>query len=85
MIALEATEEYAQAVKQGLKETKELTAAGKNPNPAVLDDMIGATHFDTALEVGLVEIPAERIVGTKSAGRITAFSPSFLPLLGSDT
>ena len=81
MITPEAVEEYAQAVKQGLKETKELISAGKNPNPAVLDDILGPTNFDTALEVGLVEIPAERIVGTKSAGRITAFSASFLPLL----
>ena len=81
MITPEAVEEYAQAVKQGLKETKELISAGKNPNPAVLDDILGPTNFGTALEVGLVEIPAERIVGTKSAGRITAFSASFLPLL----
>ena len=81
MITPEATEEYAQAVKLGLKETKELAAAGKDPNPAVLDDILGATNFDTALDVGLVEIPAERIVGTKSSGRITAFSASFLPLL----
>ena len=85
MISVEATEEYALALKQGQKEVKERTAAGKNPNPAVLDDILGETAFDTALEVGLIEIPAERIVGTKSAGRITAFSASFLPLLGTDT
>lgn len=85
MITLETTEEYAQAVKLGLKETKELTAAGKNPNPAVLDDILGPTNFDTALDVGLLEIPAERIVGTKSAGRITAFSASFMPLLHEDS
>ena len=81
MISVEATEEYALALKQGQKEVKERTAAGKNPNPAVLDDILGETAFDTALEVGLIEIPAERIVGTKTAGRITAFSASFLPLL----
>ena len=85
MITPEAVEEYVQAVKLGQKETKELTAAGKNPNPAVLDDILGTVSFDTALEVGLVEIPAERIVGTKSSGRITAFSASFLPLLHEDS
>ena len=81
MLTVEATEEYALALKQGQKEVRELTAAGKNPNPAVLDQILGETPFDTAIDVGLVEIPAERIVGTKSAGRITAFSASFLPLL----
>ena len=54
MIAPEVAEEYAQAVKQGLKETKELIAAGKSPNPAVLDDILGTMNFDTALDVGLV-------------------------------
>ena len=81
MITVEATEEYALAVKQGQKEVKELTALGKDPNPAVLDDILGEALFDTALDIGLVDIPTERIVGTKSAGRITAFSASFLPLL----
>ena len=85
MITVEATEEYALALRQGQKEARELSAAGYQPYPAVLDDILGESAFDTALEVGLVEIPAERIVGTKSAGRITAFSASFLPLLGSDT
>ena len=81
MISPEATEEYALAVKQGLKEAKELSAAGKDPNPAVLDEILGENGADTVRDVGLVEIPVERIVGTKSAGRITAFSATFLPLL----
>ena len=85
MVMVEAAEEYALALKQGLKEAKELSAAGKQPYPAVLDDILCETAVDTALDVGLVEIPAERIVGTKSAGRISAFSASFLPLLGQDT
>ncbi len=85
MLHAEAVEEYALAVKQGQKEVKELTAQGKNPNPAVLDEILGETAFDTAKNLGLVDIPIERIVGTKSAGRITAFSASFLPLLGQDT
>ena len=85
MLHLEAAEEYALAVKRGHKEVKERTALGQNPNPAVLDDILGDTQFDTALDVGLVDIPMERILGTKSAGRITAFSASFLPLLGENT
>ena len=36
-------------------------------------------------ELGLLEIPSERIVGTKTAGRIAAFSPGFLPLLDAKT
>ena len=85
MIGAEVTEEYALAVKQGQKEVKEYSALGKRTNPEVLDEILGDTLFDTALDVGMVDIPVDRIVGTKSAGRITAFSPTFLPLLGQDT
>ena len=81
MITAEATEEYALALKKGLKEARERTAAGLDPNPAVLDDILGENGADTVRDLGLTEIPSERIVGTKSAGRITAFSASFLPLL----
>ena len=85
MITAEATEEYISALKQGQKEAKELAALGKNPNPAVLDEILGDIPTESVQEIGLVEIPAERIVGTKSAGRITAFSASFYPLLSSET
>ena len=81
MITVEATEEYALALKKGLKEVRERTAAGLDPNPAVLDDILGENGADTVRDLGLTEIPSERILGTKSAGRITAFSASFLPLL----
>ena len=82
---IEATEEYVQAYKLGQKEYKELLSADKNPHPAVLDEILSEQPSELTQEVGLVEIPAERIIGTKSAGRITAFSASFLPLLAQDS
>ena len=80
-----AKDEYAQALRQGQKEYKELTAAGKSPFPAVLDDLLGDNANDSVKNIGLVEIPADRIVGTKSAGRTSAFTASFLPLLGPES
>ena len=35
--------------------------------------------------LGLVQIPSELIVGTKTAGRSSAFSKSFKPLLKENT
>ena len=35
--------------------------------------------------LGLVDIPAESIVGTKTSGRHTAFAANFMPLLDDDT
>ena len=77
---LEAKEEYTSALRQGQKEYKEMLASGKPPHPAVLDDLLDESVANVMQDIGLVEIPAERIVGTRSAGRITTFSPSFLPL-----
>lgn len=78
-----ASEEYAQALRQGQKEYRELLMAGRAPHPAVLDELLPENPTDAVVDVGLVEIPAERIVGVKSAGRITAFTASFRPLLDS--
>ena len=77
---LEAKEEYISALRQGQREYRELLAAGKPAHPAVLDDLLDDSAANVVQDIGLVEIPAERIVGTRSAGRITTFSAGFLPL-----
>ena len=81
----EAMEEYQKALKLGLKEVRECQSRGRPTNPAVLHQLVGDIAADRSISVGLVEVPANRIVGTKTAGRISAFSPGFLPLLGRDT
>lgn len=82
---LEAREEYLKARRLGLKEIKEANLQGKDTEPAVLDAILGENYTLSTQELGIVNIPVERIVGTKSAGRIGAFSPGFLPVLGVET
>lgn len=74
-------EEYLKALKLGQKEADELALAGKNQNPEVLDELLPDIDAMSVIDVGTMDIPTERILGTKSAGRIAAFTPSFLPLL----
>ena len=76
----EALEEYQKALKLGKAKYKERMSQGQNPNPEVLTEIAGSA-VESSIYVGLVEIPAERIVGTKTAGRISAFTADFLPLL----
>ncbi len=85
MSAQIAFDEYAQALRQGQKEYRELLMAGKSPYPVVLDEILPDISTETVRDLGLVDIPAERIVGTRTAGRITAFTASFRPLLDSKT
>ena len=85
MYSQDAIEQYQQALKQGHKELKERIAAGLSGYPSVLDEILPGLAGDIYQDVGLVEIPSERIVGIKSAGRITAFTASFLPILDVDS
>ncbi len=85
MFLQEAQEEYALALKQGQREYKACITAGKNPYPKVLDEILNGGLTDAVIDMGIVEIPAEQIVGTKTAGRTNVFSAGFLPLLPQDT
>ncbi len=80
-----AGEEYVKAQKAGLKEVRELQAQGKEAALQVLDQLLPGMDRLQTQYVGYVEIHTAQIVGTKTAGRITAFSPSFLPILDRDT
>lgn len=79
----EGKTEYEAALRAGQKEYKALVAAGKDPYPAVLDTLCSNT--DSMQDIGVLDIPAEQVVGIRSAGRVNAFTVSFLPLLGTDS
>ena len=85
MYSQEALEHYNKAQKAAQKEYKERAATGKNPFPLVLDAIVPEGMSNIYVDVGLVEIPAQQIIGTKSAGRISAFTATFQPLLPADT
>ncbi len=81
----QAQEEYSQALRTGQRELKLLTAAGKNPYPQVLDDLLDGRADDSVVDLGVIEVPTEQIVGTKAAGRTHAFSAGFMPILAAET
>ena len=85
MNRIEAAEEYAKALKEGLKEYKDCIQKEIAANPAVLDEILGVDSSESYVYVGLTDIPVQRIVGTKSVGRVTAFTPSFRPILEPET
>ena len=81
----EAVSQYAGALKQGRRAYKEALLRGRYPYPQVLDEIISDSMVAGQAELGVIEIPIEQIVGTKTAGRRSAFSADFLPLLDPDT
>ncbi len=81
----EATDQYLSALKAGHKTYKERILNGQYPYPQVLDEILNDSMSAGQLDLGLLEIPAERIVGTKTRGRRDAFAADFMPLLPKDT
>lgn len=77
--------EYRAARKRALKRYHDDLRRGVSPYPAVLDEILGDKPTAGRTELGLFEIPIDRIVGTVTAGRRTAFSADFLPLLEEET
>ena len=85
MLRKEAAEEYAKALKEGLREYKDCVQKDLSGNPAVLDEILDADSSESCVSIGLTDIPVKRIIGTKTAGRVSAFTPSFRPLMDPDT
>ena len=76
-----AREEYEAALKEGQKEYARLTGLGKDPGPAVLEELLPDIGKLTVQELPAQEIPMDRIVGTRTRGRTSALTAGFLPLL----
>ena len=78
-------EDYKSALRAGQRAYRACVARGQSPYLAVLDDILVNVNIVAQEPLGLVEIPAESIVGTKTSGRHTAFASNFMPLLEPDT
>ena len=78
-------EDYINALRAGQRATRAAQARGQSPYLAVLDDILRGVNIVAQEPLGLVDIPAESIVGTKTAGRHTAFAPNFMPILEADS
>ena len=78
-------EDYKSALRAGQRAYRACVARGQSPYLAVLDDILVNVNIVAQEPLGLVELPAESIVGTKTSGRHTAFAPNFMPLLEPDT
>ena len=81
----EAAEQYRLALKRGLKYYKTALAQGNYPYPQVLDEILNESLSAGMVDLGLVNIPANLIVGTRSKGRQAAFAGNFMPLLEEET
>ena len=76
---------YREALKLGQKEKRHLISKGHYPYLPVMEDMMSKERLNSGTRLGVMQIPAEFIVGTKTEGRTNAFAANFMPLLDEDT
>ena len=82
MANAEAVQYYQQALKQGQKEYKNCVHRGLNPNIQAL----GADKLQLSqTKLGVMEVPIYLVLGSTEESRCNSFSPSFFPLMGTDT
>ena len=73
-----ALDDYSGALRQGRRRYQEAVAKGQYPYLPVLDDILANTDIVSEVNLGVIDIPLERVVGTKTQGRTQAFASSFL-------
>lgn len=73
--------DYVKAYKMGKKDYQLRLLKGMQPTLQVLDDILPTKGTFSEIPLGLVQIPADRIVGTKNGGRSSAFAGNFMPVL----
>ena len=80
MSRLEAVNQFENALKQGKKYYNTCVSRNEDPYPAVLDELVNMSSL-AAVNIGLVDVPIDRIIGTWTGGRKAAFAGNFMPLM----
>lgn len=80
-----ATIDYEKAYRLGKKEYQHCESKGISPTLPALDDILPPRGSYTEVPLGLVQIPVDQIVGTKTSSRSNAFARNFMPILEVDT
>lgn len=72
---------YKRALRQGRKEYQANLAKGVYPYLQVLEEITSNIETESEVNLGLVDVPIDQIVGTNGRSRSTAFACDFMPLL----
>ena len=81
----EAFQQYQKSYRAGQKYCRACMISGSYPYIRVLDEILDESTLIGRMDLGVMEIPTELIIGTKHAERRLAFAANYMPLLPSDT
>ncbi|WP_277407768.1 hypothetical protein [Lacrimispora xylanisolvens] len=73
--------DYVGALRKGRRQYQASVSRGEYPYLPVLDDILSYSDIVSEVNLGIMDIPLEKIIGTKTEGRTNAFASNFMPLL----
>ncbi len=74
-------EDYGKAFKSGKKDYQARMLRGVKPTLQVLDEILPEKGSYSETPLGLVQVPTDQIVGTKTGARSNSFAGNFMPIL----
>ena len=80
-----ASDDYSKALRSAKAAYRKALSKGEYPYLPALDEIVDNRNVKTEEPLGLVSIPLDQIVGTKTAGRQNAFASNFMPLMPEDS
>ena len=78
-------DDYMKAYRLGKRDYQARMLRGEKPTLAVLDDIMPEKGCYHEVSLGIVQVPIERIAGTKTVGRSNSFAGNFMPILQTDS
>lgn len=72
---------YIEAKKKGINYYRKMVSKGTYPYLPVLDSILQNGESSSGNSLGLLNIPSEFVIGTKTEGRSNAFAGNFLPIM----
>ena len=78
-------QEYEDALKRGRKAYNKAVSEGRSPYLPSLDSILEHVNVKQEVRLGMVKIPLDRILGTKTEGRQSGFADNFMPLMDRDS
>lgn len=76
---------YLSAQKLGRKYYQDAVSRGEYPFLTALDDILANTEIVSEVNLGIIDVSLDKIVGTKTRGRTQAFAGNFMPILKDGT
>ncbi len=73
--------DYVGALRRGRRQYQSSVSKGEYPYLPVLDEILSYTDIVSEVNLGIMDVPLKKVIGTKTEGRTSAFASNFMPLL----